>query len=278
MNPIGPEGDRRFVPLNMVPLEHVDDIYGDQAADDQVDDDATDDQAGDDEPSQRDDRHVAIWKQMRSVCKRQYRHLFRDAARRTLRRGENAVCGAAKRHLQRAEPNHEAFDTWAASFADKHETYLRNAWQPVIDAYASTMAAIQAGSIDLAGEPSARFREALLRFADGLARNHCNRMIRRLPGPEPGVNRYVVIAHCVSGWDASEWCERVMDQLSALVTRHTCADAGGYDPDDPTLPTEDDEGRDGWLQPRSVSDDPDDPTLPSEDEDEYDDDPGEAST
>lgn len=275
MNPIGPEGDRRFVPLNMVPLDKLDEIYAaDPPAagdDDQVDDPADDevDEDPDAADDEGDERQRAAWRVMRRICDRQYERLFSRAANVCLRRVRHAVDGPAERHLGRDILNFREFRAWLGEWTEKHRAYAREVWRPVIEAYAGTLAGVLGMQVGLEGEPSEAFAATVDRFAAEVADNHVEWLRRRL-GREAEGGADAVIAAVRAVPVGTGWAKQVMSRLAALVSRQTAADAGGYDPDDPTLPGDEDERRGGWIDPPEPRDEVDDDTDDTDDEDQDD--------
>ena len=104
MNPIGPEGDRYWVPLNMQPLDEV----------------------GKDEPDDEPDDESDSARRIELVLPSQ-RAVLADAFRRVLRVEVDKITRARKK---------PGFNAWVCTFYDAHVDYVRAALVPVAGAVA----------------------------------------------------------------------------------------------------------------------------------------------
>ena len=159
-------GDVYLSPLNMVPVDKIDDLYtggGDKPA-----------AGGDDArllPQSTGEMDRVLRVQTQRIAG-QLSGLFDDAAGRAMRREVNVVRSAAKKHIERGDL--EGFRAWMEQFYAGHQAYVRDAWQPAIDSL------VQIAGQAVGGVDAARLAEVALPLAEDLAARHVGRSLAEL--------------------------------------------------------------------------------------------------
>ena len=155
-NPIGEEGDKRFVPMNMVPLDQVG-IYKPTAQ-------------GEPEPVEENKREVRSGVSRNRIAQ-SYRRIFEDAAVRILRRESEQVMGKARELL--GARNRDSFIEWLIVFYDKHRDYVKRQMLPPITALAEAIQSEVAQEINI----DAGITPELTQFIDDYAETYASRHV-----------------------------------------------------------------------------------------------------
>ena len=143
-NPIGEDGDKRFVPLNMVPLDKADDVIGKDTSSDPNTDPNTDPADMPSDPPDKTDPtndktdakvHTVIvnTNQTPQNIVAVFSSLVADAAERII----NAETREHEKRADKYRENVAKFNDWLAEFYGKHAAYVAKVLAPIFTASAA---------------------------------------------------------------------------------------------------------------------------------------------
>jgi HK97 family phage portal protein len=187
MNPIGPEGDRRFIPLNLVPLELAGEDFapagGDGAraldllrlerrarreaapgAPQQFD-------LAPAPPSPRNLRSVRYRRRLQKA----HRGALRDAGARVIRREVKAIRRAADEMLGTRDA--QQFERWLREFERDQQTFTADAFHAPLATFADAIWAAAADEVGSEAEPGPEFQRFVQQYANGIAARHAGASI-----------------------------------------------------------------------------------------------------
>ncbi len=131
-NPIGEEGDARFVPLNMVPLDRALEPQHEPAA------------QAPRQPQEPEENAAPERKERRSIDSRQslvisYQRIFADAEARIIRREKNDILRVANKLLGQRDTG--AFLDWLEKFYREHADFIKRNMAPPVESLAEALRA-----------------------------------------------------------------------------------------------------------------------------------------
>ena len=219
MNPIGPEGNKRFVPMNMVPLDSVVDDYKPKSN-------------GEPEPVDNNKRMEYRSGPSRTRISRSYQRIFKDAAARIIRREEADIMQAARKFI--GERSRDDFIEWLETFYKKHPDYVKRQMLPAVSALAEAIQAEVAQEINIEAGMTPELEKFVDEYVESYTRGHV--------GSSQGQLNYVMEQAREAGEDEiealqtrfDEWNERRPDkiarwetvQVNGAITRTVLAAAG----------------------------------------------------
>jgi HK97 family phage portal protein len=189
-NPIGPEGDERFVPMNMVPLKQALDEPDPPPALPDLDPDPEDNSRGTPET-----RSAAT----RFRIAQSYKRIFEDAGKRIVKREEADVMRKARELLGSRDKS--SFLAWLEEFYKKHPDYVKRQMLPAVASLAEAIQAEVAGEIDIEAGMTPELEKFTQEYVDAFAARHV------------GSSRGQLVQVINAAHDAGE------DELEALETR-----------------------------------------------------------
>jgi HK97 family phage portal protein len=183
-NPIGPDGDKRFVPLNMIPLE---------------------DAGKDIEGSTSKEKNSFVY---RKRLENAYRHIFADAAERVIRKEVKAIRRLAEKH---------ANNGIAAAFAEFYREMPEYIQKQIIPACLSYSEAFLGMEEELNGRELTDFRAKLDVFVRDFVQKYASELAERNLGE---VQNSTDINKTLAGWEeyrAFSLAEEQLDELSEAI-------------------------------------------------------------
>ena len=185
-NPIGEEGDERFVPMNMVPLKRALEEPDPPPA------------APEPEGNSRripEKRSAAT----RFRIAQSYRRIFEDVGRRIVKREEADIMRKARELL--GNRNKDSFLEWLEQFYKKHPDYVKRQMLPAVTSLAEAIQAEVAGELDVEGGMTPELEKFTQEYVEAFTARHI------------GSSRGQLTQVVNEAWDAGE------DELEALQTR-----------------------------------------------------------
>ena len=223
MNPIGPEGDERFVPVNMMPLKHA--LL--QPADPQ----------GHDPPEQS--RAISAGsREKRSGQARQriansYKRVIEDAGRRIIRREQADVMRQAK-SMMGSRSNSQAFREWLTEFYKKHPAFVIRQMLPVAMSLAEAIMAEVAAEVDAAAGMTREMEQFVEEYVAAYSERHVQSSERQLlqvieQAYEDGEDEIEAMQERFDEWEERRPGKIAMDEvvrINGAVTRFALAAYG----------------------------------------------------
>ncbi len=161
MNPIGPEGDERFVPLNMVPLKRaIEDNHEPKAKAPSKPDESKGAESGIEKRSGKTRHRIA----------KSYQRIFEDVGKRIVRREEWEVMGKAKELLASRDKN--TLLEWLEQFYKKHPEYIKKQMLPAVTSLAEAIQAEVAGEVDIEAGMTPELKKFTREYVDVFAARH----------------------------------------------------------------------------------------------------------
>ncbi len=158
-NPIGPEGDERFVPMNMVPLkqalEEPELIPVPTVAE---------------ENSNTGNIETRSGKTRQRIAK-SYKRIFVDTGTRLVRREKADIMRVAKELLGNRS-NRQAFLDWLEGFYEKHSDYVKRQMLPPVMALAEAIQAEVAGEINIDAGMTPELEKFTREYVDAFTIRH----------------------------------------------------------------------------------------------------------
>ena len=189
-NPIGPEGDERFVPMNMVPLK--------QALEDPEPPPALPDPEPDPEDNSRGTPETRSGATRHRIT-RSYKRIFEDVGKRIVKREEADVMRKARELLGSRGKN--SFLAWLEEFYKKHPDYVKRQMLPAVASLAEAIQAEVAGEIDIEAGMTPELEQFTQEYAEAFTARHVQS------------SRGQLVQVVNAAYDAGE------DELEALETR-----------------------------------------------------------
>ena len=169
-NPIGPEGDERFVPLNMVPLKRaLDDDHEPKTKAPSKPDESKGAEGGTEYRSAKTRHQIT----------QSYKRVFEDAAKRVIRREEADVMRKAK-ELLGSRSNRQVFIEWLEEFYRKHPDYITRQMLPSVAALAEAIQAEVAGEIDIEAGMTPELEKFSREYVTALSERHTQSSLGQL--------------------------------------------------------------------------------------------------
>lgn len=175
VNPIGPEGDKRFIPMNLVPLDRVDEQVDASVAPSQS-------TGPKKEPEEEEGRSIrsksANTLDQRLRVAASYERLFVDAAGRTVRKEVKAGRQAVKKHLSLGKI--EALGAWLTDFYDRQIAETKAGYEPVVNALAESLYDVLARHFDGPKQMPELLDTFIHDYALGAGRRHAGNSLNQL--------------------------------------------------------------------------------------------------
>ena len=205
-NPIGPEGDERFVPMNMQPLKRAIEEPEEPAV-----------PTFNNEPPEENNREKRSGTSRHRIAK-SYKRIFRDAATRIIRRETDTVMRKAKELLDKRS-NFQVFLAWLEEFYNKkHPDYVKRQIQPVIYSLAEAIQSEIAAETGKEIEATPEFDKFIDDYTVTYTHNHVKSSHGQLrsivtAAHEEGVDEIEVLQKRLD-----EWEERRPDKIADWQT------------------------------------------------------------
>ena len=209
MNPIGAEGDQRFVPMNMIPIDKA---------------------MNEPEPQARTlptEARSVVGARNRMTLATRYERMFEDAAGRVVKRETADIRRAIKKKL--GERDNTDFLVWLEDYYQKAPEWIRSTMMPVCTSYAEM---VQSASQDEVGADTVDgVDEFTGKYVDGFAARHTGSsegQIKKIVRETPG-DPTEAVAQRLDEWDDRRAGKVAMNetvQLGNAIARFVFAAAG----------------------------------------------------
>ncbi len=165
-NPIGDEGNERFVPMNMIPLKRALEEPEPFTAP---------------EPDEPDENSRTEYRSglSRTKISQNYRRIFADAAARVIRREEADVMKKA-RELLGERSNFQAFLSWLKEFYKKHPDFVVRQMLPAVTGLTEAIQAELAEELNTAAGMTPELEKFASDYTGRLSRDHSIRSVKQL--------------------------------------------------------------------------------------------------
>lgn len=164
-NPIGPEGDERFIPMNMQPLKRaIEEPETPKAPE-------PDNEPTENEPNEENQRSKRSGTSRHRIAK-SYSRIFKDAGARIIRREADMVQRKAKELIAESS-NIQLFSEWMEEFyGNKHPDYVKRQMQPAIYSLAESIQSEIAAETGKEIEVTPEFDKFIDDYTESYTRNH----------------------------------------------------------------------------------------------------------
>ena len=233
MNPIGPEGDEHFVPMNMVPLKAaVDETPDERAYRLRAAAEIERGQAAE-PPPHREAHNI----EKRSAATRHriaktYKRIFEDAGKRIVKRESEAIMSKAKELL--GSRNKDSFLGWLEEFYQKHPDYVKRQILPPVTALAEAIQAEVSAEVDVEAGMTPELEKFTEEYAEAFTARHISSSQGQLEqvvntAYDAGEDELEAVGTRLDEWNErrpEKIANRETVQINGAVTRFAMAAAG----------------------------------------------------
>lgn len=207
-NPIGPEGDKRFIPMNLISLEEAGAMPNPQEPDNN---------SRSKENRTIEQRNRAAMARARTA--KSYERLFREAAQKIVTREKNHVVKALEKHL--GERDLLTFDEWLDDFYREFRPYVERTMRPAITGLAEAIKGLAAQEVD-AGDID--IQRMVDEFTEAQAYAHTTRsaaVIRQLinRAEEENLDTIAIVTERLDEWEENRPAQIANDSTVAVANR-----------------------------------------------------------